>query len=74
LIGKDVHDKHTVKETANQARNHASAFMVDNLGSTLEYRKKMSAVMAKRALEEALDRCLGNAVVEGRKSEEDHRS
>jgi 4-hydroxybenzoyl-CoA reductase beta subunit len=74
LIGKDVHDKHAVEETAKQACNHASAFMVDNLGSTLEYRKKMSAVMAKRALEEALNRCLGNDVVEGRKSQEDHRS
>jgi 4-hydroxybenzoyl-CoA reductase beta subunit len=68
LVGQDVHDKHAVEETAKQACNHASAFMVDNLGSTLEYRKKMSAVMAKRAVEEALDRCLGNSVVEGRKS------
>jgi hypothetical protein len=51
LAGKDVHDKHAVEETAKQARSHASAFMVDNLGSTLEYRKKMSAVMARRAVE-----------------------
>jgi 4-hydroxybenzoyl-CoA reductase beta subunit len=61
LVGKDVHDKHAVEETAKLARNHASAFMVNNLGSTLEYRQKMSAVMAKRAVEEALDRCLGNS-------------
>jgi 4-hydroxybenzoyl-CoA reductase beta subunit len=67
LVGKDVHDRHAVEEMARQARNHASAFMVDNLGSTLEYRKKMSAVTAKRAVEEALDRCLGSAAVEGRK-------
>jgi 4-hydroxybenzoyl-CoA reductase beta subunit len=68
LVGRDVHDNHAVEEAAKQARSHASAFMVDNLGSTLEYRKKMSAVMAKRALEEAMDRCLGNSVAEGRKS------
>jgi 4-hydroxybenzoyl-CoA reductase beta subunit len=66
LVGKDAHDKHAVEETAKQVRNQASAFMVNNLGSTLEYRKKMSAVMAKRAVEEALDRCLGNSVVKGR--------
>jgi len=74
LVGKDVHDKHAVEETARQARNHASAFMVDNLGSTLEYRKKMSAVMAKRAVQKALDRCLGNSSVKGRKSQEDQKS
>jgi len=67
LVGKDVRDKHAVEEAAKQARNHASAFMVDNLGSTLEYRKKMSAVMAKRAVEEALERCLGNSAPGGRK-------
>jgi 4-hydroxybenzoyl-CoA reductase subunit beta len=67
LVGKDVHDKHAVEETAKQARSHASAFMVDNLGSTVEYRQKMSAVMTKRAVEEALDRCLANSVAEGRK-------
>jgi 4-hydroxybenzoyl-CoA reductase beta subunit len=54
LVGKDVRDKHAVEETAKQVRNHASAFMVDNLGSTLEYRQKMSGVMAKRAIEDAL--------------------
>jgi 4-hydroxybenzoyl-CoA reductase beta subunit len=68
LVGKAVRDKHAVEETAKQVRNQASAFMVDNLGSTLEYRKKMSAVMAKRAIEDALDRCLGNSTDKGRKS------
>ena len=63
LVGKEVHDKHAVEETAKQVRNQASAFMVNNLGSTVEYRKKMSAVMAKRAIEEALDRCHENSVV-----------
>jgi 4-hydroxybenzoyl-CoA reductase beta subunit len=57
LVGKDVQDKHSVEETAKQVRNQASAFMVNNLGSTLEYRKKMSGVMAKRAIEDALAGC-----------------
>ena len=74
LVGKEVHDKHALEETAIQVKNQASAFMVNNLGSTVEYRKKMSAVMAKRAMEEALARCLGNSVVEGRKRSEDRRS
>jgi len=67
LVGKEVHDKHAVEEMAKQVRNHASAFMVDNLGSTLEYRKKMSGVMAKRAMEDALNGCLGNSTEKGRK-------
>ena len=61
LVGKGSHHRDAVEETAKQVRNHASAFMVDNLGSTLEYRQKMSGVMAKRAIEKALDRCLGNS-------------
>lgn len=55
LIGKNPRDKKTVEETARQVRKHASAFMVDNLGSTLEYRQKMSEVMAKRAIQGAVD-------------------
>jgi 4-hydroxybenzoyl-CoA reductase subunit beta len=65
LVGKSSHDKHAVEETARLVRNHASAFMVNNLGSTLEYRQKMSGVMAKRAIEDALDKCLGNSTVKG---------
>ena len=56
LIGKGPQDIDAVEETAIQVRKHASAFMVDNLGSTLEYRGKMSGVMAKRAIKEALGR------------------
>jgi 4-hydroxybenzoyl-CoA reductase beta subunit len=67
LVGKDVHDELAMEETAKQARNHASAFMVDNLGSTLEYRRKMSAVMANRAVKEALHKCLGDSVKQGQK-------
>jgi len=56
LIGKETKDAGSIDETANQVRKHASAFMVDNLGATLEYRQKMSGVMAKRAIKEALER------------------
>ena len=56
LMGKGPQDIKAVEETAMQVRKHASAFMVDNLGSTLEYRVKMSGVMAKRAIKEALGR------------------
>jgi 4-hydroxybenzoyl-CoA reductase beta subunit len=54
LMGKSSDDKEAIEETARQVRRHASAFMVDNLGSTLEYRQRMSEVMAKRAIEAAL--------------------
>jgi CO/xanthine dehydrogenase FAD-binding subunit len=56
LIGKKTKDAGSIDETANQVRKHASAFMVDNLGATLEYRQKMSGVMAKRAIKGALKR------------------
>jgi 4-hydroxybenzoyl-CoA reductase beta subunit len=58
LIGKSPRDKGAIEETATQVRKHASAFMVDNLGSTLEYRQKMSEVMARRAIKEALERAV----------------
>ena len=55
LVGKSPHDTEAIEETASQVRRHASAFMVDNLGSTLEYRRKMSEVMARRAIREAIN-------------------
>lgn len=55
LIGKEHQDTKAIDASANQVRKHASPFMVDNLGSTLEYRQKMSAVMAKRAIKQALE-------------------
>jgi 4-hydroxybenzoyl-CoA reductase beta subunit len=54
LVGKAPRDTEAIEETVKQVRNHASAFMVDNLGSTLEYRRKMAGVMAKRAIKETL--------------------
>jgi 4-hydroxybenzoyl-CoA reductase subunit beta len=54
LIGKASSDGEAIEHAALQASNHASAFMVNNLGSTLEYRRKMAGVLAKRAIREAL--------------------
>jgi 4-hydroxybenzoyl-CoA reductase beta subunit len=56
LKGKDVSDGGAIDKAAERVTKHSSAFMVDNLGSTLEYRRKMSGVMAKNALKEILER------------------
>ena len=56
LKGKDVSDGGAIERAAERVIKHTSAFMVDNLGSTLEYRQKMSGVMAKQAVKEALER------------------
>jgi CO/xanthine dehydrogenase FAD-binding subunit len=56
LKGKDVSDSEAIDRAAERVIKHTSAFMVDNLGSTLEYRRKMSGVMAKQAVKEALER------------------
>jgi 4-hydroxybenzoyl-CoA reductase subunit beta len=56
LIGKTSSDREGIEQAALQASKHASAFMVQNLGSTLEYRRKMAGVLAKRAIREALTR------------------
>ena len=62
LVGKKAGDMGTIDKTADQVRRHSSAFMVDNLGATLEYRQKMSGVMAKRAIRGALKVCLGGTL------------
>lgn len=54
LIGKATSDRESIEHAAVQAGKHASAFMVNNLGATLEYRRKMAGVLAKRAILEAL--------------------
>lgn len=56
LIGKSPSDNMSIDKTADQVRKHASAFMVDNLGSTLLYRQKMAGVIAKQAIRESLER------------------
>jgi 4-hydroxybenzoyl-CoA reductase subunit beta len=54
LIGKASYDLAAIDDAALQAGKHASAFMVNNVGSCLEYRRKMAPVLAKRAIREAL--------------------
>ena len=56
LIGKKIDDTNALETVSDKVVKHTSPFMVDNLGSTLEYRQKMSGVMSKRALKEALER------------------
>jgi 4-hydroxybenzoyl-CoA reductase subunit beta len=56
IKGKEVNDSDAVDKAAERVIKHTSAFMVENLGSTLEYRRKMSGLMAKTAIEEALER------------------
>jgi CO/xanthine dehydrogenase FAD-binding subunit len=56
LEGKSPRDDEAIRQAADKARKHASAFMVENLGSNLAYRQKMSAVMVERAIREALGR------------------
>jgi len=55
LIGKNVDDDDAFDKAIDRVIKHASAFMVDNLGSTVDYRRKMSGTMAKRALKETLE-------------------
>lgn len=54
LEGCDVSDTETIKNTAVQAMEIASAFAVNNAGATVEYRTEMIGVMAERALADAL--------------------
>jgi 4-hydroxybenzoyl-CoA reductase beta subunit len=56
LVGKAVHDPVFLEEAQRRVSKHASPFMVDNLGSTLPYRRKMSGTMARKALRDALER------------------
>jgi CO/xanthine dehydrogenase FAD-binding subunit len=56
LKGQAVNDAGPVDKAADRVIKHTSAFMVDNLGSTLDYRRKMSGILARQALEEAQER------------------
>lgn len=56
LTGKSTSDNDAVTEVAKLSRQHAGAFMVDNLGAELEYRRKMAALLVKRAVTESLAR------------------
>ena len=56
LRGKAIDDEVAVDKATERVVKHTSAFMVDNLGSTLEYRRKMSGLLAKNAIKEAKER------------------
>ena len=55
LKGKKLNDKDAFKKAAEIAMDHASAFAVHNVGSTLEYRCAMVSQMVFWALEHAAE-------------------
>jgi len=59
LTGKRIDDDMAIESTSNLAKNHASAFMVENLGSSLEYRQKMVCMLVKRATKESIAMATG---------------
>jgi 4-hydroxybenzoyl-CoA reductase beta subunit len=56
LVGKAIDDAKAVEATSVLAKKHASAFMVENLGSSLEYRQEMTRILVRRVLQEAIQR------------------
>jgi 4-hydroxybenzoyl-CoA reductase subunit beta len=54
LVGKAIDDTKAIEATSVLAKKHASAFMVENLGSSLEYRQEMTHILVRRALQEAI--------------------
>jgi len=56
LQGRPLDDEDALERAAQVSMDHASAFAVDNVGSTVEYRIRMVSVLVKRALKEALHR------------------
>ena len=59
LVGKPIDDNRSIDATSGLARKHASAFMVENLGSSLEYRQKMVHVLVRRGIKEAVAMATG---------------
>ncbi len=54
LVGMPIDDTKAIEATSDLAKKHASAFMVENLGSSLEYRQKMAHILVRRAIKEAI--------------------
>ena len=54
LVGKSVGNAEAIEAASKLAKKHASAFMVENLGSSVAYRQKMVHVLVRRALKEAI--------------------
>ena len=57
LSGVPISDKTALQKAADNTMDLASAFAVDNVGSSLEYRIQMISVLARRALEAAIVTC-----------------
>lgn len=60
LEGSAINDKKALEDSAKSAMKDAEAFIVNNMTQPAEYRAKMVAVVAKRALESALSRAERN--------------
>ncbi len=54
LIGRATTDHDAWAKAATMAREHASAFVVNNVNAPVAYRQQMIAVLVRRALAEAL--------------------
>jgi 4-hydroxybenzoyl-CoA reductase beta subunit len=55
LKGKSITDARAMDNAVGQCMDLASAFAVDNVGATVDYRGRMVSVLARRAFEEALE-------------------
>ncbi len=53
LVGANVKDQHAIDRAARDAMDQASAFPVENLGSSAAYRSKMAQVLVRRGIEKA---------------------
>lgn len=58
LQGRPLDDKDALRRAAQISMDHAAAFAVDNVGSTMDYRIRMVFVLVQRCLEEAIHRAL----------------
>ena len=55
LVGSPLSDSEAFEKAAMLSMDLASAFAVNNVGSTMEYRIRMIPVMVRRALEAAAE-------------------
>ncbi len=54
LCGKSAGDRAAIRDAAEKSMDLASAFAVDNVGASLEYRIKMIPILVKRAIDAAI--------------------
>jgi CO/xanthine dehydrogenase FAD-binding subunit len=60
LAGKGVADRDAFRRAAAVAQDHASAFAVENVGATVDYRNQMISVLVFRAVARAAARTAEN--------------